>query len=84
MDYEWLKYLAAPLGVAFYAFLLNYELPSRRARKRAAADSAESQEGGQPVDLLGGEIGGGDGDFTTQPRPDGRSVIDGVSRRISQ
>lgn len=84
MDYEWLKYLAAPLGVAFYAFLLNYELPSRRARKRAAADSAEPQEGGQPVDLIGGEVGGGERDIGIQSRPDGGSVIDGVSRRISQ
>jgi hypothetical protein len=83
MDYDWLKYLAAPLGVALYAFLLNYELPSRRARKSTTDSSTVPEQVSESVDLGGSQIGGSNGDFTSNPGIDDARTIDGVSRRIS-
>ncbi len=83
MDYDWLKYLAAPIGVALYAFLLNYELPSRRARKPTADSSAVPEQVAESVDLGGSQIGSSNGDFSGDPGIDDARTIDGVSRRIS-
>ena len=61
MDWDWLKSLALPLGVALYAFLLRWE--PRRNRK-PPAPGPSSQELGDKRPLLRSE----------SPDTDGRNI----------
>ena len=47
MEWDWLKYAGPPLGIAFYAWLLQIG-----GRKPPANDSAASEDAGEQVVLL--------------------------------
>lgn len=80
-NYEWLRYLATPLGVMFYAYL--FYLSAERSRRRAARGGPTNGEKlYHHAYLLGRKIRFAYRRFRGKPLVDDPMVIDGIARRI--